>query len=1292
MKLHTKMPMDRVQGKGKGTLALVGFVLMLTFIGSAFGQSGEAGKLVGRVLDQSSSVVSGASLKLEDQATSATYTATSEADGGFVFPILPSGLYRLTVTSKGFKTAVYRDIKVDAARASNITAKLEIGEVEQSIQVEAGAPVLETTSNTISTVVTTKELQDLPLNGRDVLKFITLTPGYIRGPGDYNGSRSGNEVYDATFNNYTGSALRVTLDGITNQSQAMRDNGIGNTLGATARLENIEEVTVSTSQVGGNNGGQGTAVVQFVTKRGGNGFHGQAFWQHRNAALNANDWRNNAVDLPIGKFIMNDFGASVGGPILRDRLFFFVNYSENIQPTVATTQRTILTPEAMTGVFRYVGTDGVQRTVNVLQMAAANGFPSAVNPFMADAFQKINAALPLGVTVPTTNLFNMRYLFNWEQRLNTKYPAIKLDWNVSNKIRAYASLNYTRTDNKRTTTPQYPTFTEQIGGSTGNRFVATPGFTWTISPSMVNDFKVGWVGLQGNFSVGAKPVDISKPLVVDCAGLCDTGIVPTLPQASNSKIFNIVDNFNYNRGTHSITIGGSFQTNDETFLSPMGGIARYFLGVDAGVDPVAAIFNTATIPNLNPNAIGDARSLYAALTGRILRIDSAQPNHFDEKSGTYVPGIQGRWGNKQKFGGVYFQDSWRVKPGLTVNYGLRWDFYGDMYHHPLTYSGPSVEDLWGPSGVENIFKPGTLTGSMNPMINVQPHIFKPSYVNPSHNVGIAWSLPKGGGWLGRTLGDGKTVIRAGYADTYFTYGIQNYDNIGSGLFNWQNFGLTNGQNGFVPGNRNLGEPLPPFVPSPESFSFPQPVSNFTFLGRLLTTINPNIKSPHSRQWSFGIQREIVKNGVFEIRYVGNRTVDGWLSKEINEVNIFENGFLKEFRDAQKNLTIFRGATPNCGAAGQPACNFGNSGLPGQVNLPIFTAAFQASGPGRPAVTNGFTNAGFVNNLTLGRAGAAANGIAGNLNFFCRMVGASFAPCAARNYTGPATYPINFFQANPFNSGSRVYYLDNLARTNYNALQLEFRHRYSRGLSLGMNYTFGKGLANGGNGAIYREQFQGQHQFTTNRDIDQDYGPTDFDVRHAFSFSGTYDLPFGRGKKLLSQSRLLDVFVGAWTLGSIVQIQSGTPFRLTSGSQTVNTNDSGVVLSGISRKELQNSVGVFSGSGPFVTLIDPKLLGPDGRPNPALFTAPSTPGEFGEYIYLYGPKFVSADFAATKRFTITERVKAAFQAEFLNAFNHPSFVLTGFGNVNLSVTSATFGQQTRTAHAPRQIQFRLQFEF
>ena len=123
----------------------------------------------------------------------------------------------------------------------------------------------------------------------------------------------------------------------------MRDNGIGNTLGATARLENIEEVTVSTSQVGGNNGGQGTAVVQFVTKRGSNSFHGQAFWQHRNAALNANDWRNNAVDLPIGKFIMNDFGASFGGPILRDRLFFFVNYSENIQPTVATPQRNILT-------------------------------------------------------------------------------------------------------------------------------------------------------------------------------------------------------------------------------------------------------------------------------------------------------------------------------------------------------------------------------------------------------------------------------------------------------------------------------------------------------------------------------------------------------------------------------------------------------------------------------------------------------------------------------------------------------------------------------------------------------------------------------------------------------------------------------------------------------------------------------------------------------------------------------------------------------------------------------------
>lgn len=1281
-------------------LGLTGLALVCAFVGLTFGQSAEAGKLVGRVSDQSDSVVSGVELKLEDQATNTPYSATSAVDGGFVFPVLPSGLYRLTATAPGFKTAVYKDLKIDAARTSNIVVKLEVGEIAQSIQVQANAPVLETTSNTISTIVTTKELQDLPLNGRDVLKFITLTPGFIRGPGDYNSNRSGNEVYDATFNNYTGSALRVSLDGITNQSQAMRDNGIGNTQGATARLENIEEVTVSTSQVGGNNGGQGTAVVQFITKRGSNSYHGQAFWQHRNAALNANDWRSNAVGLPIGKFIMNDFGASFGGPILKDRLFFFVNYSETIQPTVNTNTKTILTPEAMTGVLRYVGTDGVQRTVNVLQMAAANGFPSTVNPFMAEAFQKINAALPLGVTVPLTTLYNRRYLFNWDQKLKTKYPTMRFDWNVSSKIRAYASLNYTRVENDRVTTPQFPTFTEQVADTRRNSFVATPGFTWTISPSMVNDFKVGWVGLQGNFSVGAKPIDISKPQVVGCAGgvnFCETGFLPTLPQASNSKIFNIVDNFNYNRGTHSITIGGSFQTNDETFVSPMGGIARYNLGIDTANDPVAQIFTTATIPFINPNAIGDALNLYATLTGRIVSVDAAQPNQFDESSKTYKPGIQGQWGNKQKFGGVYFQDSWRVKPSLTVNYGLRWDIYGDMYHHPLTYSGPSVADLWGPSGIDNMFKPGTLTGSMNPVINVQPHIFKPSYVNPSHNIGIAWSIPKSKSdkWLANILSNGKTVIRAGYADTYYTYGIQNYDNAGSGLFNWQNFGLQNGQNGFVPGTRSLGDPLPPFVPSPESFSFPQPVANFTFLNRSLATINPQIKSPHSQQWSFGIQREIVRNGVFEIRYVGNRTVNGWLSKDINEINIFENGFLKEFKNAQNNLAIFRAANPNCGSAGQPACNFGNSGLPGQVDLPIYSASFQASGPGRPAITNGFTNAGIVNNLMIGRAGAAAQGIANTFNFFCRMVGASLAPCAARGYTGPATYPINFFQANPFNAGNRVYYLDNLARTNYNALQVEFRHRYSRGLSLGVNYTFGKGLANGGNGAIYREQFQGQHPFTSNRNFDLDYGPSDFDVRHAFSFNGTFDLPFGRGRKLLSGNRLLNVFVGNWTLGSIVQLQSGTPFRLVSGSNpgsTVNTNDSGIILSGISRQQLQESVGVFSGSGPFVTLIDPKLLGPDGRPNPSYFMAPSTPGEFGQYIYLYGPKFVSADLAVTKRFVVKERVKAAFQTEFLNAFNHPNFVLTGFGNVNLNVTSATFGQQTRTASAPRQVQFRLQIEF
>ena len=303
-------------------------------------------------------------------------------------------------------------------------------------------------------------------------------------------------------------------------------------------------------------------------------------------------------------------------------------------------------------------------------------------------------------------------------------------------------------------------------------------------------------------------------------------------------------------------------------------------------------------------------SLYAALTGRIQRIDSAQPNHFDEKSGTYIPGIQGRWGNKQMFGGVYFQDSWRVKPGLTVNYGLRWDFYGDMYHYPLTYSGPSVEDLWGPSGVENMFKPGTLTGSMSPMINVQPQHLQTKLCQ---SISQCWNRlvssqkrrlagQSAGRWEDRhPRGLCRYLFHLRYSELrqHWQRSLQlakfRFDKTGRmDLYREAGISATL----FHPLSRRL---------SPSLSRNPCQIS--LFLGRLLTTINPNIKSPHSRQWSFGIQREIVKNGVFEIRYVGNRTVDGWLSKEINEVNIFENGFLKEFQDAQNNLAIFRARKP-----------------------------------------------------------------------------------------------------------------------------------------------------------------------------------------------------------------------------------------------------------------------------------------------------------------------------------------------------------------------------------------------
>ncbi len=410
----------------------------------------------------------------------------------------------------------------------------------------------------------------------------------------------------------------------------------------------------------------------------------------------------------------------------------------------------------------------------------------------------------------------------------------------------------------------------------------------------------------------------------------------------------------------------------------------------------------------------------------------------------------------------------------------------------------------------------------------------------------------------------------------------------------------------------------------------------------------NIRQPYTESWNLGIQRKIGSNGVLELRYNGNRTLHQWISVNLNEVNVFENGFLKDFQNAQKNLAINGGTS------------FGdiNPGA-GTVPVPIITAAFTGSTTGSqtdPHFQSNFPG-NFITELQNGSVGSFANDISGlgDIPYLCNLVGASFAPCANNlGYTGAgAGFPINFFQANPYAANNGVGYMTDAGYSNYNGLQVDFRERAWHGITTDANYTWSHTL-----GVSTPNDWTGAYPSFTLRNLRESYGPTLFDLRHVVHVNATVDLPFGKGRAFLNQGGVVDKVIGGWNIGTILTYQTGYPFRVIGGNSTFNDfADGGVILNGVTKQQLQNAVGVYpvGNNSATVAIINPSLLrAPTGGANTSLITPNTTPGTIAPPIYLYGPHGFYDDIAITKDFPITERWRFNFQTEMLNAFNHPVF--------------------------------------
>jgi hypothetical protein len=1227
------------------------------------------GQIVGTVRDQSGAVVPNADLVLQDTASGLVLNGKSDTDGGFTFPNLQPGHYTLTAVAQGFQPVTIPDVVVETARAANVTVTFSVAGVQEKVEVAGRAPVVETTSSTVSTTVRNEQIATLPIAGRNILNFALLTPGVA----------NSSDARFASYNGLPGGAINITVDGINNNSQRFRSGGTSFFSFAPERLGAMQEVTVSTSGLTADAGAEGAVQVQFVTKRGTNALHGQVFDQLRNDALNANSWFNSVRGLPKPVIRLNEWGANLGGPIIQNKLFYFGNFEQIIQPGTSTQTRTVLTPEAQQGIFRYTATDGSIRTANLLDIARANGFPSTIDPFIAQSFATMNPTFSAGRLTPMTDLIRQSLSFTIPTNNKNVYPTGRVDYQVNPKLAVRGVMNLQWRDFTRN--PQFPGLAAVNGGFTSTYYILSTGADWTPRSNLFNQFNFGLQSNHEEFNPG-NTLDVFGGQRLVPFPLSLTTVYPTnddMPQPRNNPVYNVIDTVTLLKARHTYTFGGSFRrtTMWQTANQVSAAGPRFNLGIN-NADPASSLFNATTIPGLRSSDLANAQALYALLTGRLTSITGT--NYPDETSHEYRAGAQ-TIREAQNVAGIFAQDQWRLTPRFTLNYGLRWEFTGAAYNTNGLFTSPTIADLYGPS--KELFQPGTLDGVLDPQIELRTHPYKHDFVNPAPNVGFAWNPNAEHGFLGRLLGAGKSVIRGSVGLNYYDEGLIAFEGATTsnpGLS--QSIFLRPGQPGFPPGGLSLSSPVPPLSAFPTTFAFPIQQSLFTFNDGF-ATFDPNIRTPEILNWNIGIQRQLGSKSAVEVRYVGNHGWKLWRFYNKNEVNIFENGFLDEFKKAQQNLAINQ-------ANGRTG--FANNGLPGQSPLPIFESAFGARGSqGALPTASGYTNSTFVTDLQQGQAGALAASLAGNNLYLCRMLGSTFGPCASLGYDAPGAYPINFFQANPFAAGNTINLLTDDGWSRYNSLQLQFRQRYGSGFTAVANYTYSRARTNRiGDSADTSFAFYG------NRDDSVNEGPAQTDLRHAFQSYFTYDLPFGRDRKFNIANPVLNQIAGGWTLSGIVVVQSGRPFFLTSGRQTTNQYDAGVVLNGISVQDLQQMVGLFPGPNGTKLFLDPKLIGPDGRANPDFLTSPTTPGELGQRVFLYGPKFWNLDFGVAKRFGMPGALYADFQVLVLDLLNHTNFLVgntdsaAGFG---VSINSATFGQTTSTATgAPRNIQLRLTIGF
>ena len=1285
------------------------FALLLAtvLIASVAGSAQSTSSLHGTVSDVKGAVVTNATVVLSNPATGFSRTTKTDSQGAYQFLQVPPATYHLTITAAGFAVVKQDNVVLQVSTPATLDINLKVQGSTETVEVSGTAPVVNTTDATIGNAFNAKQLISLPSEGRDPVAILSLQPG-VSYVGNQSREAQDQDTRGGSVNGARSDQTNVVIDGVDDNDQT-RGYAFQGALRAT--LDSVQEFRVTTSNSNADAGRSSGAQVNLVTKSGTNNFHGSLYEYNRNGMGNANDWFNKqaqvgaGVENRPGKLVRNTFGASIGGPIKKDRLFFFATYEGQRTSEAVQVTRSVPSETLRLGQIRYlclrsdpptncalsnslvsdIGSDKFflvtlsQSQIQAMDPVVQQGVNPNVLPILQSYPEPNSDLAPNGDGL---NLRGFTYAAPTHLKLDTY--IVKLDYKLNQSGTQSLFVRGNLQSDNHAFDPQFPRQPpSQVKRDNSKGIVA--GYTAAMGNTKVNSLRYGFIR-QGTGTNGINPTHfIHFRFFDDSQSFNRTELV-------HVPVHNFNDDFTWTHGRHTWQFGGNYRfinnfrnsdlvsfsfASTNQFWLDNGGIAE----TGSSLDPNA--FSDLGIPLIDSGSDFGYDAGMMALTGMIAEVDSQfNLNKNADVISEGTPLSRHFRGNEIE---LYGQDTWHVTNNLTLTAGLRYSLLQPPYEANGEQVSPSFslhDFVLQRAAHMNAGQPYVpqvsfdLSGQAN---GKQPY-WGWDKKNLAPRFSFAWAPNAHSGILHRILGSNGS-IRGGYGIYFDHFGqgvINTFDREGSFGLNSvvtnsaavqdvdcaaRFTGLTQFPTGTFCG-QNLS-PAPP--------AGPFPITPPSDLFAITWGLDDKLKTPYSHVIDFSVERDLGHGFVFETAYIGRLGRRLLQQKDLAmPLNLVDPASKTDYFTAMTQLVkLAENGTPISAVTPIPYWEnlFPDAAGPGGV-----------SGCASGSVANPTATQNIYDQET---CGWALHNETTGLFVLDGIDGGNCFPACSK--FGPNT----FFH----NQYSSLYAWTSSGTSSYHGWQLMLRRR-TGSLQFDVNYTFSKSIDEGSN-AERLSLFEGDPGILSGQIINtwsphQFRAVSDFDTRHNINANWTYDLPFGKSRRFNINSKVVDAILGGWSTTGLFRWSSGYPISIAGGSGDFPTNWELTGAARVSGPIPKSGQFIDSSGNPTIFKDTPAL--PSVDDNGVLHCSSfcyAYPGEAGVRNNVRGPGYFGIDTGLFKSWRITEEQSLKFGWEVFNVTNSVRFDV---GTMNSTFDQQGFGTFTSTLTRPRVMQFSLRYTF